>query len=128
MASPSLLAEQATFQFFQHWSMGLQPSLSLTTNSDGSLCATLEVSSSLPYTSPQPKRRHRSGRASRLRRQDRRNSTDSKSSCTVQNALTLPRPENTQEVLDEGMTNDLPTALLINCDTMYNYEDVSKIV
>ena len=87
MASPSILAEQATFQFFQHWSMGLQPSLSFTTNPDGSLCATLEVTSSLPYTSAQPKRRQRSGRASRLRRQDRRKEViqNFKSSRTEQN-------------------------------------------
>ena len=45
MAHPLFIAEQAMKSFIGQWLSGLQPSISLTTRSDGSIIATSEVTS-----------------------------------------------------------------------------------
>ena len=43
MTSPIYIVEQAVGQFLQHWFNGLQPSLSLSTNLNGTICVKSEV-------------------------------------------------------------------------------------
>ena len=68
MAHPLILVEYSIRQFIQHWYLGLQPNLKLTTLPMGEISVSLNVSSS----SSSRYHRHKSGRKSRFIRCNRR--------------------------------------------------------
>ena len=68
MAHPSVVIQQAIFQFFDQWSQGLQPNLDIKTEANGSIVVMSKVTvqnSSNPYCQCYG---HQSGRDSRCRR------------------------------------------------------------
>ena len=75
MADPTYLIEQAVGQFLNNWNCGLQPSLYLSTNSNGAVFVCAKVTSSnqpASYGSSVMKKSRRSGQSSRLRRKYQR--------------------------------------------------------
>ena len=104
MVCPTHMAKEALEHFLLNWSNGLQPSLSLTTNFDGSICIKSEVVSSPPRIAPHAfnnsypseQRCKKSGRNSRQRRKIRRSETFKKSECK-NFAAVLEYDENKQD-------------------------------
>ena len=79
MAPPLFLAEQAMMSFIREWLCGLQPSLVLSTNSDGSIFISSKVTSfpvkpTFYNNTCSTRRSHRSGKNARERRKLRRTS------------------------------------------------------
>ena len=75
MATPKLAIESAVHQFLQHWNLGLCPTLSLKTQTNGNIdiAVMLSVSpNSHPQDIPYVSQSRRSGYGSRLRRRERR--------------------------------------------------------
>ena len=99
MAHPPILVEYAVRQFIQHWYLGLQPSLNLTTLPMGDVSVSLNVSSLLSNKY----QRHKSGRKSRLDRRSRRSEGKSLLTNTNEVLECASQPEN-EEVLDATRT------------------------
>ena len=103
------LIDQAIRQFYDQWSFGFQPSVMIETKPNGIINVTSRVACHLPSSptkqhQPQPKRR-RSGRASRLRRRESREC--SQSIKTVDQSAAEPRPQkkmNLDKLIDGKQT------------------------
>ena len=100
MAHPLSIAEQAVKSFIAQWLNGLQPSMCLTTNADGSILVTSEVTSfqamktSFQNQASASRNSRRSGRNARFRRKLKRTTrtdTDVKSS-------RLPQPLHIEQM------------------------------
>ena len=80
MAYPSFIIENTLRQFFHQWNCGLQPTIKLTTHSNGAINISSEVTTIPPRSfsceseraSPNLCKRRKSGRNSRLVRQSKR--------------------------------------------------------
>ena len=119
MAHPAYVVDIAFRQFLYYWQCGLQPSLYLDTNSDGTVFACSKVTGGQAYSETQVSRKpgRRSGRSSRRRRRKRH--ADSRDQ-TIQNATstesfhenTFPHDYSGEEGSKELVTDDSQTFTL----------------
>ena len=94
------LIDQAVRQFYEQWSYGCQPSVVIETQSNGDIKIINKVAAPLAVTQSQqhhPKRRHRSGRASRLRRRESRDQVHSEGSLSAEQ---LPDTQPNEEIIE----------------------------